>query len=101
MNQPNKPCNIYDNAIFVREKKDVPQQEHWAILKFVKMTTPGYDAGDPPDTVTMVQWDAYLEQKDVEAAVKKLETEKYTSADYVVVHISKPASISHKVEIKA
>jgi len=99
MNEPNKPSKIYDNAIFVREKKDVPQQDHWAILKFKRIMTPGYDQGDPPEPRTVVEWDAYLDQKDLEAAVQKLETEKHIVTEYVVVFVSKPKTIRTKVEI--
>lgn len=99
MNEPNKPSSIYDNAIFVRQKKDVPQQDHWAILKFKRISTPGYDKGDPPDQVTVVEWDAYLEEKDLLAAVQKLETEKFSVTEYVVVYVSKPKTIKTRIEL--
>ncbi len=63
MNEPNKPSTIYGNAIFVRARKDVPQQDHWAILKFIRITTPGYDKGDPPDEVTAVEWVMAVERE--------------------------------------
>lgn len=99
MSEPNKPSAIYGNAIFVREKKDVPQQEHWAILKFKQMSQPGYDKGDPPYLVTVVEWDAYLNKADAEKAVLKLESEKYCPHEYVVVKIGKPATINTTVQL--
>ena len=98
--------SLYHNAIFVSKKEDMPQQEHWAILKFTTIHIPGdersrthpghgYPAGNEP----VVKYEAYLMREDWEAAIQELEKERIGSPQYVAVKVSKPATTTVRVDV--
>lgn len=90
---------LYNNAIWVHGKKDVPDQEHWAIIKFKKVSQPGYDHGDPPYMVDVCEYVAFLERADWEAQIQELEARKYGTEEYVAFKMPKPATIVPNVRI--
>lgn len=75
----------------------MPKNEHWAILTFSSVATPGYDPGDPCDTVKIVEYTAFTSEEDWKEEIRQLEARRTYTA-YSAIHV-KPAVISTNIEI--
>lgn len=96
---------MYNNAIFVHSKKEVPSQDHWAILIFGQINIPGDERsrthpghGYPAHMVSNIEYRAYTKKEDWEAAIIEMEKD-HTHKDYIATKI-KAATTTVKVEVQ-
>lgn len=96
----------YHNVIFVHEKSKMPKGEHWAIIKFGSIHIPGDERsrthpghGYPERNEPSLEYRAFLNKADWEAAVGELAGEKHTSNDSWIAMRVNPVTATIKVEI--
>ena len=85
------------NKVYVKDKKDVPEGEHWAILTFSSVSTPGWDAGDPHDTLKILEYVAFTNETEWQEEIRRIEA-RHTRILYSAIFV-KPAIISTNIEI--
>lgn len=96
--------SLYNNAIFVHTKDQMPKGAHWAIIKFGRIHIPGDERsrthpghGYPERDEPNLTYQAYLDEEDWKTAVTELIGEK-SGTSWTAMRVN-PATAKIKVEI--
>lgn len=82
---------------YVKSQADVPTEQHWAILTFSGVSTPGYDVGDASYVVKIVEYTAFTNEEEWEQEIKLLE-ERHIRTSYSAIRVT-PAVVSKSINI--
>jgi hypothetical protein len=63
-------------VIYVSTRAKMPSENHWAILLYKTISTPGWDKDDPPEQEPVVEYRAYLDNSTWKDAIRELEISK-------------------------
>jgi hypothetical protein len=77
------------DKFWIKTKKDVESigTSHFAALEFTTISTPGYDAGDPPDSANVANYIAFADKAAMEKWVKEQEMPMFGSPkrNYIIL----------------
>jgi len=97
---------MYNNAIFVGSKDQIPDKQHFAILIFDSIVIPGDERskshpgrGYSEHTQTTISYRAYLKEEDWKAAIREMEGKVFGNHNYVALRVN-PAKIIPKFDIE-
>jgi hypothetical protein len=81
----------------VVQHSDMPKYEHWAVLNYTHVNTPGYDKGDPDETKYIVEYIAFSTKEELEDWVYRA-TQGYDRKTFSVIFAS-PAKVETAVKV--
>ena len=95
---------MYADA-YVNAKRDMPDEPHWAILKFGSIHVPGDERsrtnpghGYPAHNEPVVKYEVYLTEEAMLAAVRQIEERPYHTESYTVIKVE-PVQIKTEISV--
>jgi hypothetical protein len=95
-----KPVPAPRPIVYVKRIADIPADAHYAVIVNTTYVTPGYDRGDPNETVNDVSYMAFFDEVALVKWIKDQDEQRYGSKPvYKVVYI-RPITIEKQVTVK-
>lgn len=82
----------------VTQKHDLPTGKHYAVLVYSSVTTPGYDAYDPPGSQNIVEYISFDNAEELKKWIERTENQKYSVTKYSIIE-STPVKANISINI--